>query len=490
VFASAKKQKSVPDHNPSKSDVFSLGMTLLEMGTLVSIRKCYDFDNFAMRENEIKTLLKSIGGLYSPLLHNLITKMLAVDEMERPDLDLVYEYVQDLLKNKEINISTSVSIESKCYSEVCENSKAPAIPLVENDKQPGIFPISEESHEDEKSWDYAKQRTTTSQKPNPRYEEILTPLKEEFEMLQRTQQSEQKPPIDMSLFNKLLTDSKQLGNERLKLSAQLSEFKTEEKRRDKSAKKSYLEGIDNKVIEALKFSEEVLNRYKEIPTEKLNNLSAQSKISNRLSTGKRLESFNKENMLGNLSPFDAGSVLESKANLSQNHYYTTNSKILGNRKEDLITFRNNNGSIGSFLSNAPRTVGTNLLGSYANCTSNKMSLVHNTQDFFSEKEDSFYKSLLNAGNPSSPINKNQTLNNSALVLNNILSSSTVNSKRGVEKENSQNFIYNQPLSERFEKDFKKATIQQQTTSGSIKNYYNDNLVLEEKDGGNLFSIHK
>lgn len=39
------RREKLPVHNPYKSDVWSIGLTILEMATLLSIDDCYDWEN-------------------------------------------------------------------------------------------------------------------------------------------------------------------------------------------------------------------------------------------------------------------------------------------------------------------------------------------------------------------------------------------------------------------------------------------------------------
>lgn len=89
ILLSALKKKQVnPEHDPSKSDVFSLGVSLLATCTNQPFEIFYDWKNlrfdYAKKGRELARMRK-IG--YSSELVNLIDKMIEESEMRRIDLD-------------------------------------------------------------------------------------------------------------------------------------------------------------------------------------------------------------------------------------------------------------------------------------------------------------------------------------------------------------------------------------------------------------------
>jgi hypothetical protein len=73
-----------PVHDNWKSDVYALGMTLLETATLVAPFACYDYNNFAIIPANIDKFLESVGSRYSEMLVNVIKQMLNEHENNRP----------------------------------------------------------------------------------------------------------------------------------------------------------------------------------------------------------------------------------------------------------------------------------------------------------------------------------------------------------------------------------------------------------------------
>jgi serine/threonine protein kinase len=67
-----------------KSDVFALGMVLLETATLEDSEPCYDFYQFSVARETIDARLEKIKEIYSKNLYHMINYMLKEDWKERP----------------------------------------------------------------------------------------------------------------------------------------------------------------------------------------------------------------------------------------------------------------------------------------------------------------------------------------------------------------------------------------------------------------------
>jgi serine/threonine protein kinase len=85
-FASKNPQ---PKHDPYKSDVYSLGMTLLYAANLQNPERAYRWTGtgVGIDENGVKAELAKLAQNYSKTLHDTIEKMLRVNENERPDFN-------------------------------------------------------------------------------------------------------------------------------------------------------------------------------------------------------------------------------------------------------------------------------------------------------------------------------------------------------------------------------------------------------------------
>ena len=89
IFAALgrKENKANLQHNQSKSDVFSLGMTILEAATLQNLDHVYNWEKFEVESEKIADLLKDLteNKRYSPILLQTIHFMLNSNEELRPN---------------------------------------------------------------------------------------------------------------------------------------------------------------------------------------------------------------------------------------------------------------------------------------------------------------------------------------------------------------------------------------------------------------------
>ena len=64
MLAAFKRREQHPQYDPFKSDVFSLGMTGLELATFTKPTKCYDMMNYMININEVKERLTRVSSRY------------------------------------------------------------------------------------------------------------------------------------------------------------------------------------------------------------------------------------------------------------------------------------------------------------------------------------------------------------------------------------------------------------------------------------------
>ena len=107
LLLNLKHRCLIPEnYQKQKSDVFSLGMTMLEASCLSSIQNCYDFDEFKIKNDQVNIYLEEIKWRYNnPNLSELLKCMLETEE-NRPDYKDLYTLlaqVLDQLKNDENN---------------------------------------------------------------------------------------------------------------------------------------------------------------------------------------------------------------------------------------------------------------------------------------------------------------------------------------------------------------------------------------------------
>ena len=78
------RQEVNPKHQPDKSDIFSLGMTLLNAATLSDCNEFYDWEKKTINEKELNECVSSLRNAYSPELLRVLESALKFDESHRP----------------------------------------------------------------------------------------------------------------------------------------------------------------------------------------------------------------------------------------------------------------------------------------------------------------------------------------------------------------------------------------------------------------------
>lgn len=74
-----------PSHDARRSDVYSMGMTLLEAATLTPIFDCYDQTRNIMNQRKIDNKLLMVSQKYSEELGQFLREVLSPREENRPD---------------------------------------------------------------------------------------------------------------------------------------------------------------------------------------------------------------------------------------------------------------------------------------------------------------------------------------------------------------------------------------------------------------------
>ena len=108
-----------PDHNPFKSDIYSLGMTILEMATLEKSRECYNFSNYSINEQLLNSRLSSVQTRYSSQLAQVLRRMLSYDENLRPNFGQLHNelspYRNQPIERSQINQTKIHNINQSQY---------------------------------------------------------------------------------------------------------------------------------------------------------------------------------------------------------------------------------------------------------------------------------------------------------------------------------------------------------------------------------------
>lgn len=85
LLKSLKEHNLKPTHDQYKSDIYSLGCTMLELATMSKLTNVFDYANSTINENEINKRMFLLAKKYSQNLFNYVAWMMKHDEAERPD---------------------------------------------------------------------------------------------------------------------------------------------------------------------------------------------------------------------------------------------------------------------------------------------------------------------------------------------------------------------------------------------------------------------
>ena len=122
LFSQSKnKKRNLIYSNASKNDVFSLGISILEAATLVSIKKCYDYNHFEMKFDEMESFFDLIQTRYSIHLFEFLKRMLIFDEFARPDFEILELYIEKLISEKNIEIAEFLNRKEKMLKKIDRN---------------------------------------------------------------------------------------------------------------------------------------------------------------------------------------------------------------------------------------------------------------------------------------------------------------------------------------------------------------------------------
>lgn len=84
-----------PKHNVFKSDVFSLGICMINAGLLESCDNIYNYNKFIINEMALEEKLEKLKILYPLEFVYVVQQMILFDEKNRPDFDLLEKLCQD-----------------------------------------------------------------------------------------------------------------------------------------------------------------------------------------------------------------------------------------------------------------------------------------------------------------------------------------------------------------------------------------------------------
>jgi serine/threonine protein kinase len=125
------KKQDRPSENAWKSDVYALGMTMLQAATIIAddevMNDCYNWDKKIINSNRIEERFKIAESSYSPAFLDMIKTMLDNDEMVRPDFMQIYSLLAPYVSRSSMNnsskpINSPFREESPGMSQIKRNS--------------------------------------------------------------------------------------------------------------------------------------------------------------------------------------------------------------------------------------------------------------------------------------------------------------------------------------------------------------------------------
>ncbi|CAD8155399.1 unnamed protein product [Paramecium octaurelia] len=176
-----------PQHNPYKSDVYSLGMTMLYLSTLDNCNDCYDIPKLRVVVQQVQRRLQQMETQFSSQYVSFLKRMLLLNEDQRPD------FIQ--LKSE-----LKASLSSQCYEEeqVIQIKKVPIVQVQAYEQVIDTIPIQLQS---------VQMATQSEERPNLRIQpSIRNSQIQKSQELRQSQYSNQSIYIDGSQVKELRPD--------------------------------------------------------------------------------------------------------------------------------------------------------------------------------------------------------------------------------------------------------------------------------------------
>lgn len=109
---SLSQNKRIAKHNVEKSDVYALGIMLVEIISQQNMEEIFDYDNFEIRLNSLLEVLLQIRQQYGDQVYHLFIGMLETEEADRFSFEELYNASEEIrrvrskLGNSRMNSST------------------------------------------------------------------------------------------------------------------------------------------------------------------------------------------------------------------------------------------------------------------------------------------------------------------------------------------------------------------------------------------------
>ena len=88
-----------PDHDPYKSDVFCMGLTVLAAASLENVKKVFNFHKLVIYDDLIRDWVEGLRERYSSGFVRFLQDMLILNEEKRPDFNKLRQNLEGINVN-------------------------------------------------------------------------------------------------------------------------------------------------------------------------------------------------------------------------------------------------------------------------------------------------------------------------------------------------------------------------------------------------------
>ena len=126
------RQELYPKHDTFKSDIFTLGLTVLHAATLTNCDSFFDYDRFSLDIEALQKRVASLALRYSEQFQRFVSSMLTLEESKRPSAGELIERIpiQDNLKKEPVQSEPKVNqVEKRLQNVHFENNDEEEVPV-------------------------------------------------------------------------------------------------------------------------------------------------------------------------------------------------------------------------------------------------------------------------------------------------------------------------------------------------------------------------
>ena len=99
IFKALETNDWRPDHDPYKSDVFCLGLTILAAASLENVKRVFNFHRFVIYDDLIRDWIEELRERYSSGFVRFLQDMLILNEEKRPDFNKLRQNLESINVN-------------------------------------------------------------------------------------------------------------------------------------------------------------------------------------------------------------------------------------------------------------------------------------------------------------------------------------------------------------------------------------------------------